>query len=174
LAASCTVVRLAAVASSQQEARGGKPRAVFILKSKQEIVMLHDPSKVKLNLSTPVVTGYLLALNKMSATERAFTAARLVLGQLSLVEPRATQAAKLARTPIAYVRAALEVLGNGPEFEPAVCAGKMSLFEAAVLAKHPEPTLVDKFRTATAAERAVFAKATGPATLWDELISPYV
>ena len=137
--------------------------------------MLHDPSKVKLNLSTPVpVTGYLLALNKMSAAERAFVAARLVLGQLSLVEPRATQAAKLARAPIAYVKAALEVLRSGPKFEPAVCTGELSLFEAAVLALHPEPTLTEKFKTANAAERAVFAKAAGPAMLWDELIAPNI
>jgi hypothetical protein len=135
--------------------------------------MLFAPIHVKSNRAA-TVTGYALALGKTSAAERAFTAAKLVNGQVFLVEPRVTQAARLARTSVQYVKAALDVLRNGPEFEPAVCMGELSLFEAAVLALHPEPTLVENFRTATPTERAVFAKAAGPATLWDECISPYV
>jgi hypothetical protein len=136
--------------------------------------MLFIPSHVKTNSPISTVTGYQLALSKAPATERAFTAAKLVLGQLAMVEPRTTQAAQLARVSLAYVKAALEVLRNGPEFEPAVCTGELSLFEAAVLALHPEPTLTEKFKTANAAERAVFAKTTGPATLWDECVAPFI
>jgi hypothetical protein len=136
--------------------------------------MLHDPSKVKSNISTPVVTGYSLALGKTSAPERAFTAGKLVLGRVFLAEPRVTQAARLARLSIQYVEAALEVLCSGPEFETAVCKGELSLFEAAVLVRHPEPTLAEKFMAATAAERVGLAKAVGPAAIWDELIVPHI
>jgi hypothetical protein len=136
--------------------------------------MLHDPKKVKLNLSIPTVTGYALALGKASATERAFVAAKLVNGQVYLVKPRVTQAARLARTSVQYVKAALEVLRADPVLEIAACEGEMTLFEAAVLAKHPEPTLVERFRTANPTERAAFAKAAGPEVLWDELIAPNV
>jgi hypothetical protein len=136
--------------------------------------MLFVPPNVKSNRSSRTVTGYALALSRAPASERAFTAAKLVNGQVSLVQPRTAQAARLARVSIQYVKAALEILGAAPEFEPAVCTGELSLFEAAVLATHPEPTLAEKFRVATATERAIFAKAAGPAVLWDELIVPHI
>jgi hypothetical protein len=68
--------------------------------------------------STPTVTGYALALGKASASERAFTAANLALGRLALIEPRVTQAARLARVCEPYVEAAIEVLlSSEPELE---------------------------------------------------------
>jgi hypothetical protein len=144
--------------------------------------MLHIPNfmdpNVKPNLtadSTPTVTGYALALGKASASERAFTAANLALGRLALIEPRVAQAARLARVCEPYVEAAIEVLrSNDPELETLVRDGKISLFEAAVLAKHPRPSLTEKFMAASAAERADLAKTAGPAVLWDELIAPNV
>ena len=125
--------------------------------------------------TTPTVTGYALALGKTSATERAFTAANLVLGRLALIEPRVTQAARLARVCEPYVEAAIEVLlSSEPELETLVRDGKISLFEAAVFAKHPRPSLTEKFMAASAAERADLAKTAGPAVLWDELIVPHL
>jgi hypothetical protein len=121
----------------------------------------------------PVVTGYAIALGKASAPERAFTGARLVLGWTILTEPRVTQAARLVRASVRYIEAAREILlAHDPKLEAAVCNGDISLLEAAVLAKHPHPTLAQKFMTASAAERADLAKAAGVATLWDELIVP--
>ena len=47
--------------------------------------------------TVPTITGYALALTRTSAVERAFSAAKLVLGHLALTDPRVTQAARLAR-----------------------------------------------------------------------------
>jgi hypothetical protein len=138
--------------------------------------MLFDPSKVKSQYSSiPTVTGYGLALSKAPAAERAFTAAKLVLGQLYLIDPRVTQAARLARVSEPYVEAALEVLrSRDPDLEPLVRESNISLFAAAVLARYPEPTLTEKFMAASAAERADLAKTAGPAAIWDELIVPHI
>jgi hypothetical protein len=125
--------------------------------------------------SAPAVTGYALALGKASASERAFTAAKLVLGWVVLIEPRVTQAARLARVCEPYVEAAIEVLRSGdPKLEAAVGRNDVSLFEAAVLARHPQPTLTQKFLAASATERADLAKTAGPAAIWDELIAPNI
>jgi hypothetical protein len=125
--------------------------------------------------SIPTVTGYALALGKASAPERAFTAGRLVLGWLALIAPRVTQAARLARVSDPYVDAALAILRSGdPGLEAAVLRRELSPFEAAVLAKHPQPTLARKFMSATPAERADLARTAGPAVIWDELIAPHI
>jgi hypothetical protein len=108
-----------------------------------------------------------------SASERAFTAAKLVLGQLILIEPRVSQVSRLARVSVPYTEAAIEVLRFAdPGLEAAVGKGEVSLFEAAVLARHPQPSLTQKFMAASAAERADLAKTVSPAVLWDELIVP--
>jgi hypothetical protein len=139
--------------------------------------MLFAPPNVKLNFaadSTPAVTGYALALGKASAPECAFTAARLVLGWAHLVKPRLTQAARLARVSDSYVGAALEVLRSDPDLglEGAVLRGELSLFEAAVLAKHPQRSLTKLFLTASAIELADLGKRAGPAVVWDRVIIP--
>jgi hypothetical protein len=140
--------------------------------------MLFIPPNVKLpdaESSIPTVTGYALALGKASATERAFIAANLVLGRLTLIEPRVTQAARLARVCEPYVDAALEILRSGNRgLQIGALDGTFSLFEAAVLAKNPVPALADMFLVATPAERANLAKTVGPAAIWDELIAPHV
>jgi hypothetical protein len=120
------------------------------------------------------VTGYWLALNKASASECAFTAARLVLGQLALVEPCGTQAARLARVSEAYVDAALDVLLSNPSLglEAAVLKSELSLREAAVFAKHPRRNLTEQFLTASAAELADLGKRAGPAVVWDQMVIP--
>jgi hypothetical protein len=119
------------------------------------------------------VSGYKLALSQAPAPARAFIAARLVLGQLYLVKPRVTQACRLARVSQPYTDAAIDVLLFGdPELEARVHADELSLFEAAVLAKHPQPTLVDNFMAASAAELADLGKHAGTARVWDKVIIP--
>jgi hypothetical protein len=108
------------------------------------------------------ITGYALALSRASAAERAFIAAKLVLGYLALIDPRVTQAARLVRVSEPYVEAALEILRSGrPGLETGARNGTFSLFEAAVLAKYPEPALTDMFLVATPAERANLARPWG-------------
>src|SRR5271166_3636675 len=57
----------------------------------------------------PSVSGYSMALTKASAAARAFTAGKLVLGWVYLVEPRVTQAARLNRVSVPSVYAALDI-----------------------------------------------------------------
>jgi hypothetical protein len=56
----------------------------------------------------------------------------------------------------------------------AVAAGQISLLEAAVLVKHPPKTLVETFAASSRADREALAKTAGPATIWDELVAPYI
>ena len=134
--------------------------------------MLHDPLKCKSN-SAPTVTGYALALSKAPAWERAFVPARLVLGQLGLIEPRVSQASRLACVSEPYVDAAIAVLRSGNlDHESAVDRGELTLLEAAVLAKHPPRNLTEQFLTATSRELADLGRYAGPTMVWDELIVP--
>jgi hypothetical protein len=136
------------------------------------------PNVVNSNLAAgnvPTVTGYALALSRGSASERAFTAAKLVLGRLALIEPRVTQAARLARVSEPYVEAALLILRTGDSnLEDRVLRGLYPLSTAAVLALYPEPTLTEKFQDSSAAERADLTKNVGVTAIWDELIAPNI
>jgi hypothetical protein len=125
------------------------------------------------NSSVPVITGYQLALSKTSTVEQAFTGARLVLGQLYLVQPRVTQTVRLTGICQPYVNLAIEILRSGHlDLERAVKAGELSLTEAAVMVRHPQRSFVDQFLTMSAAERADFGKRIGPVTIWDDVVTP--
>jgi len=113
-----------------------------------------------------------LALSKAAAPERALTAAKLVLGLVQLIEPRVTQAARLAHVSDPYVDAAVVVLRSGDmELIAAVAAGRVPLLEAAVLVKH---SLFERYVNGSPATRAEFARSMGPARTWDEMIVPYL
>jgi hypothetical protein len=135
--------------------------------------MLMIPSQVNTYANPSAVSGYSLAMGKAPAPERAFTAARLVLGDLHLVHPRITQAAKLAKVSRHYVEAALEVVRSADDgLEAMVREGMLSLFEAAVLSKHPAPSLPEQFKTASPAQLAHFGRVVGPERLWEDVIIP--
>lgn len=121
----------------------------------------------------PAITGYTLALNHAPAHARAFAAARLVLGQVQLVEPRLSQSARLARVSGLYTAAAVQVLQSGDtKLVRAVLDGRRALLEAAALAKHPRQNLVEAFLAADASERADLGRIAGVDVVFDTMISP--
>ena len=132
--------------------------------------MLQSLNVEQQNINT-FVTGYELALSKVPVAARAFTAATLVLGWAVVVDPRITQAARLARVSVPSVDAALAILQSGDR--DLEVAARISLFEAAVVAKHPH-SLVDQYMASSSADRAVLAKTVGPGMIWDELIVPNI
>jgi hypothetical protein len=138
--------------------------------------MLQSSPNCKRNLA-PVspITGYTLALSHAPAHVRAFTAAKLVLGRYQLVEPRVTQATRLARVNSIYTAAAIEILrGDDVELAKAVLEGRLPLLEAAALAKHPRPNLIKSFLAADANERLDLGRIAGVDTVFDAVISPLI
>jgi hypothetical protein len=127
----------------------------------------------KVNDPASTVTGYMLALTKMSVAERAFVGARIVLGQVQPVELRKTQAALLARVSVPSVEAALAILKENPGLEGDVLFGRYSLIAAGVLAKHSQP-FVERFLTATTSELEELGRYAGTDVVWDHMIAPNI
>lgn len=145
--------------------------------------MLYSPSHRDFSASRQVistVTGYGLALGvgKKPPTERALVGGELVLGLSQFVEPRVSQVVDLVHVSRPMVEGAVAILmaANAAELLQAIKRKQLSLLEAAVLAKHPQPqkTLVETYLGASAADQEALAKTAGPAAIWDALISPYV
>jgi hypothetical protein len=123
--------------------------------------------------TTPVITGYTLALSKSSAAYRAFRAGDLVLGHCQLIYPRVTQAARLARVSTPYALAAIELLRSGVEdLILAAKTGKLPLLKAAVLARHPRKSLAETYLAADADERLDLGRIVAVETVFDTAISP--
>jgi hypothetical protein len=119
------------------------------------------------------ITGFNLIYGKRNAAERAIVAARLHRGDLRLIDPRITQSAALGGVSRSLVHFATAVLeSNDPDLLRAVETGRLSLPEAAVMAKHPPKNLVETFIASTAAERLELGRVAGVDLVFDSVIVP--
>jgi hypothetical protein len=102
---------------------------------------------------------------------RAFTAASLYLNGDA---PSIELAAVLCGSCAPYVRAAVPILQAGDStLKQAVVTGEVSLLAAGEQVKHLSD-LVTPFDAASADDRVAFARAIGPARLFDEVVVPAV
>lgn len=131
--------------------------------------MLYRPSPSE-NQPT-AVTGCSIAYGRRSAVERAFLAADLHRGHISLTRPTIGQSAVLACVCPPYVRAAIKI-ATDIDVRQAVLTGRRLLLDT-TKAADPE-SLIAHFKRASSAERLEAARAIGPAAIWDELISPLI
>ena len=125
--------------------------------------------------AVPNLSGYNLALGHRTPTERSLIGGKLCLGLMQLIEPRLSQVTGLVHVSRPMIEAAITVLqSTNGEFLEAVESERLSLLEAAILARHPRKTLVEMFVTSSRKDRADLAKIAGPAAIWDELVAPYI
>jgi hypothetical protein len=142
---------------------------VHVYKETSDMLYQHT----KYNGAGATITGNALAYGNATTSERAFVGARLVLGQMHLIDPCITQASAVVRVCRPSIEAAVAVLKNSPDLEARVLSGKFSLIAAGVLAKHSCP-LVERFLSATSSELAELGKYAGIDTVWDLMIAPNI
>jgi hypothetical protein len=114
----------------------------------------------------PFVTGRNVAHARRCALERAFLAADLHLGRISLVTPTIKQAATMLMVSQAYVTAA-KAIAYDEKARNAVISGRVPLLVAAW-----SESLSDHYLRASPAERVNLTQTAGVDHLFDELIVP--